>query len=93
MKKLLFIIPLLLCGCSIGSKEKVLKYTYSYLTSQVQETTKDCKLAVISEDRYIEVDDNYTGEYVNVKYTGNVIYYYVYDTEQKVSNKGYEKCR
>lgn len=98
MKKLLLLLPLLLCGCKKDYKTfDVISYAYSYQTSEVQEYTHDCKLAQFRDDEnkicYIEVAYSYNKETINVKKDEKLIYYRVYDIEEKVSNNSWELAK
>ena len=95
MKKLLLLALLLLSACSPKPDYEywhavITDYDYSYQTSEAQETTHDIKLAICKNDTYIAVSEDYDKVYVNLKYTGKVIYYWVYNNENKVSNNGWE---
>ena len=97
MKKLL-LLSLLLCACNSQVKDyktfDVNSYTYSYQTSEVQEYTHDCHLAVFTDNEnktcYVEVDYSYNEETINVKKTEKLIWYRVYDIEEKVYNNYWE---
>ena len=99
MKKLLLLLPLLLCSCN-DSKPKdyktfdVISYAYSYQTSEVQDYTHDCHIAVFKDDVkqycYVEVPYEYHETAINVKYTGKMIWYYVYGIQARVYNYGWE---
>ena len=67
-------------------------YTYSYITSEVQEYTHDVRLAKVpSIGAYIAVPEEYSDpEYVYAKQTGKVVYYWIEEVEDKVSNQGWE---
>lgn len=95
MKKLLTIVALSMCaltGCSKdnGKLLDVDGYTTAYITSEVQEYTHDLRMAHCENDIYIEVPYGYSKDKVNVEYTGKFVYYWVEDSDVKVSNKGFE---
>lgn len=97
MKKLLAftLLPLLLVGCKKPqNKFTVLTYCYSYQTSEVQDYTHDCRLAVFVDNEgktcYVEVDYSYYEDTIKVKKTEKNITYRVYSFEEKVSNNGWE---
>lgn len=95
MKKALYPAFVTLCvlitGCSNNTEHfGVTNYTYSYITSEVQEVTHDVYLAHCENNLYIEVPLDYKKDTVPVKYTGKIITYHVYDSDEKVSNGGYE---
>lgn len=104
MKKLLAfaILPLLLIGCENSRLEDyktfdVNSYVYSYETSEVQEYTYDCYIAVFNDDIkqlcYVEVPYEYHKITINVKYTGKLIWYRVYGSQVKVYNNGWELAK
>lgn len=99
MKKLLLLLPLLV-ACK--PKEVITEwratiegYTYSYQTSEVQEVTHDCYLAIVSssfeDETFIEIPVNYSKTYVDLVKTNKMIYYWVYDRDYIVSNRGWER--
>ena len=96
MKKLLLLLPLLLISCKNTNvkKFKVDSYCYSYQTSEIQEYTHDCRLAIfndtIKQKCFVEVPYDYYEKYINVKYTGKKIWYRVYDINEKCYNNGWE---
>ena len=103
MKRILLLLPLLLCSCksknSITLEQSkmfsVASYVYSYQTSEIQEYTHDCKLAQFRDDEkqwcYVEVpNDRHEYSWVQVKKTNKLIWYRVYDTKEKVSNNYWE---
>ena len=69
---------------------KILDYTYAYQTSEVQEYTHDVYLAHCVNDAYIEVPIGYSKSTVKLKKASKWIYYWVYDVDYEVSNKGWE---
>lgn len=104
MKKLLLLVlPLLLAGCKNSEPAEQSKmfsvacYVYSYQTSEVQEYTHDCHIAVFKDDVkqycYVEVPYEYHETTINVKYTGKMIWYRVYGIETRVYNYGWELAK
>ena len=93
MKKILGIslavISLMLVSCHKVTECKVINYDIAHITSEVQETTHDLKVANCGDGIYVEVPNDFTSENVKIKYTGKMIYYRI-STGEKVSNKGYE---
>ena len=95
MKKLLFTLlttTLLLTSCQDQTIiATVSGYTYSYITSEVQDYTHDCYLAIVPDlDSYIEVPNDCLTRHISIKQTNKIIYYYIYEVEHKVSNHGWE---
>ena len=98
MKKLLLLLPLLLCSCNKDYKTfDIISYAYSYQTSEVQDYTHDCRLAVFTDNEnktcYVEVAYTYNEETINVKKGEKLIYYRVYDIKEKVSNNYWELAK
>ena len=105
MKKLLLLLPLLLCSCKSKNSAtpeqskmfSVASYVYSYQTSEVQDYTHDCRLAVFTDNEnktcYVEVAYTYNEETINVKKSEKLIYYRVYDIKEKVSNNYWELAK
>lgn len=92
MKKIsLLLLGLLfmMASCSNRSKVRVVNYDVAVITSEVQEHTKNLKLAHLDNDIYVEVPNDYNEETISIEYTGKVIYYHTANGD-KVSNKGYE---
>ena len=90
--KMLMTLPIILCGCNNLIKTEtflVKNYTYSFITSEVQEVTHDVYLAHCDNGYYIEVPENTKKVKIDVIKKDKVIYYHVNDTDEKVNNGGY----
>lgn len=107
MKKLILLFALLLTSCGHSQKQAKINGTYwkakiqdiMYVTDKVPVEEKDKKeryrLAICDDKVYIDVPEEYSLSYINLKYTGNVITYYYKEnghlTKTSVTNKGWER--
>jgi len=93
MKKIILLLALLptLASCNPDDcRAKVIGYHMAYQTSEVQEYTHDVKVAELSQNRFIEVPNDYKETTITIRQTGKITYFYIYDVEDKVSDKGWK---
>lgn len=93
MKKLsiLLLLPsLLLSSCAKTQTFTILDYAHAYQTSEVQNSNRDIYLARCVGDIYVEIPDTYDLSYVEVYKTDEIIYYRIYESQFKVSDKGWK---